>query len=422
MKRYYWTLLFLNFFSMGVMVPVLSLALLDKGLDLGSLALIFGLYSLTVLILEVPSGVMADLIGRKNVFIISNVFYVAAAGMLLFADGFALMIPVIVLWGAGKAFASGSMDALMIDGYIEINGAQNMPVVTSRLALLETAGISAGAVIGGFLPGIKDAVFPFLGTYDLNVLLRFVLSLAMTMLCAIFVKEVRGTESHTPRLKAHIVESARFIRKSRTVLLLAMGMFCAGFFIFTVETYWQPAYTALLTDVSLSWTLGLLSFGCFLFASLGNIIIRKIFLKRQSILHFGYSAARLLLFTALAVFSFTQSALSFASMFFLVYFLFGASNMAESTILNMEIPSEKRASMLSFVSFVFQTGGLIAPITASLASTQQGIRTLWLLAGITFFAVSVFIGIALLRLSHKKNAAAESVLSDAAADADTAGS
>lgn len=427
MKRYYWALLFLNFLAMGVMVPVLSLALLDKGLNLGGLALIFGLYSLTVFILEIPSGVLADLIGRKNVFIISNIFYVAAAGMLLFADGFALMVPVIVFWGVGKAFASGSADALIIDRYIELNGPESMPVVTSRLALLETAGISAGAVIGGFLPGIKDAVLPSLGTYDLNVLLRFIMSLAITILCAVFLKEVRPDKSHAPRLKAHILESARFIKQSRTVLLLAVGMFCAGFFIFTVETYWQPAYAALLSDAGLSWTLGLLSFGCFLFASLGNIIIKKIFIGRQKMLHFGYTLSRLLLFAALAVFSLQQSPMGFAAMFFLVYFLFGGSNMAESTILNIEIPSERRASLLSFVSFVFQAGGIVAPAASGLASTQQGIRTLWLLGGIAFFIVSAVIGAALFKVYRKRNAVAATPetlpgngASQPCADADTA--
>jgi MFS family permease len=106
------------------------------------------------------------------------------------------------------------------------------------------------------------------------------------------------------------------------------------------------------------------------------------------------------------VFSFMQSAVSFAAMFYVVYFLFGASNMAESTMLNTEIPAEKRASLLSFVSFVFQMGGIIAPVTASLASTQPGIRTLWLLAGAVFFAVSAVIGIALFKLFRKRNAAA----------------
>ncbi len=406
MKRCYWPLFFLNYFSMGVMVPVLSLALLDKGLDLTSLALIFGLYSLTVLILEIPSGVLADVIGRKRVFLLSNVFYITSAAGLLFVRGVAPMIPVIVLWGAGKAFASGSMDALIIDGYIGQNGAQSMPVVTSRLALLETAGLSAGAILGGFLPGLTGDLFPLLGTYDLTIIARTALVLVNTVLCAVFIKESRPHGTHTIKLKAHIAESARFIKQSRIVLLLSAGLFCAGIFLFTIETYWQPAYTALLPDGSLYWTLGLLSFGCFFFASAGNIIIKKIFSGRQHMLYVGYLAARLLLFSMLVIFSLQQSAAGFAAMFFTLYLLFGASNMAESTILNTEIPSEKRASLLSFVSFVFQTGGIVAPAAAGLASTQQGIRTLWLFSGIVFFTVSAAIGAALISFSRKRSSAA----------------
>jgi predicted MFS family arabinose efflux permease len=256
------------------------------------------------------------------------------------------------------------------------------------------------------MPETCNKLFPILGTYDLNILLRTALIIIVTILCAIFLKEVRTREKQASHLKAHILESARFIKGSRTVLLLAAGMFCVGFFIFTVETYWQPAYVDVLRDESLSWTLGLMSFGCFLFASLGNILIKKIFISRQRIWYIGYAVSRLGLFAALAVFSLMQSAVSFAAMFFAVYFLFGASNMAESTMLNMEIPSEKRASMLSFVSFVFQIGGIVAPAAAALASTQPGVRTLWLLSGAIFFIVSAFIAFALLKLSRKRNAAA----------------
>ncbi len=406
MKQHYWALLFFNYFAMGIMVPVLSLALLDKGLDLTSLALIFGLYTLTVVILEVPSGIMADLIGRKRVFLISNVFYIVSAALLLFAHGVALMIPVIIFWGAGKAFASGSMDALAIDSYVELNGTESMPVVTSRLALLETIGLSTGALLGGFLPGLTKGLLPFFGTYDITILLRSVLIVINTILCAAFIKEYRPHGTHVPKLKEHVAQSVRFIKRSPVLLLLAAGLFCTGISMFTVETYWQPVYITVLNNDSLSWTLGFLSFGCFLFASVGNIIIKKIFMSRQSIWHIGYTVTRLALYAALVVFSFMQSAVSFAAMFYIVYFLFGASNMAESTMLNIEIPAEKRASLLSFVSFVFQAGGIVAPVTAALASTQPGIRTLWLFSGIAFFVVSAVIGTALLRLSRKRCAIA----------------
>lgn len=412
MKKSYWILPLINYFSMGIMVPVLSLALLERGITLEMLALIFGIYSFTVIVLEVPSGFLADLAGRKMVFILSNIFYLGAVLLLLFAHSLEMLIPVIIFWGAGKAFASGSLDALIIDAYTEIRGADKMPVVTSRLALLETVGIAAGSFLGGFVPGIAKNVLPSLGTYDLNILLRLAIGAAVLVMCIIFLHETTLRTKQAVHLKRHIVESFRFVKHNRTVLLLAIGMFCGGLFIFTVETYWQPSYTALLPAPD--WTLGLLSFGCFLFASIGNILIRWLFVHRQKYLHIGYIASSLLLFTALIIFSFQQSAVGFGIMFCLVYFMFGSANMTVSTILNIEIPSEKRASLLSISSFVFQAGGLIAPLSAVIATSQSGVRTVWLLVGIAFLIVSAVIGLFLIKIKRNKLIAAPECANSAA--------
>jgi MFS family permease len=412
MKKSYWLLLLLICFSTGLMVPVLSLALLERGTSLPDLAVIFGFYSLTVFILEVPSGVLADLAGRKRVFILSNIFYLGASFLLLFADSLAMLIPVIILWGAGKAFASGSIDALLIDAYTETHGTGTMPIVTSRLALVETAGIAAGAFIGGFLPGMADSVFPSLGSYDLNIIMRCAFSAAVILLSAMFLHEPGIRTKQSVPLKQHISESVRFVRQSRIVLLLTLGMFFGGFFIFTVETYWQPAYTALLPGGA-GWTLGLMSFGCFLFASLGNLLVKRIFFRKQRHLYIGYIAARLFLFAALALFSLQRSAIGFGAMFFLVYFLFGGANMAESTMLNIEIPTGKRASLLSFSSFVFQAGGLAAPLSALIATSTNGIRTLWGVVGFVFFIISAATGYILFVL-HRNKRAAKEIISESA--------
>ncbi len=424
MKKSYWMLLLASCFSMGLMVPVLSLALLERGISLSDLAVVFGFYSLTVFILEVPSGVLADLAGRKRVFLLSNIFYLAAVLLLLFADSLALLIPVIILWGAGKAFASGSIDALIIDAYTKTHGIGSMPVVTSRLALIETAGIAAGAFFGGFLPGIARSAFPSLGSYDLNMIMRCAFCAAVILAGAVLLREPGIRTKQSIPLKQHISESVRFVKKSRIVLLLTLGMFFGGFFIFTVETYWQPAYTALLPEGA-DWSLGLLSFGCFLFASLGNLLVKRIFFKRQQQLYIGYIAAKLLLFAAAAVFSLQRSAIGFGAMFFIVYFLFGGANVAESTMLNIEIPACKRASLLSFSSFAFQAGGLAAPLGALIAYSTEGIRTLWGGTGIAFFAVSAAIGYFI--ISHRKKRSdtqetfAENIVSETVKREKTAG-
>ena len=53
-------LLFLNSFSIGMLSPLLTLLLLDKGIGLAAVPLAVGLYSAVAVIFEVPSGMAAD--------------------------------------------------------------------------------------------------------------------------------------------------------------------------------------------------------------------------------------------------------------------------------------------------------------------------------------------------------------------------
>ena len=77
---------FLKFFASGLIVPILSLMLLARGATIENVSLIIGLYSVTVIVSEFPSGVFADLYGRKTSFLLSSILYlISYSNVLLFA-------------------------------------------------------------------------------------------------------------------------------------------------------------------------------------------------------------------------------------------------------------------------------------------------------------------------------------------------
>lgn len=57
--KYFSVIMLLSSFSTGLIVPILSLLLLDKGITLRQPAIIIGIYSLTTIVIELPSGVFA---------------------------------------------------------------------------------------------------------------------------------------------------------------------------------------------------------------------------------------------------------------------------------------------------------------------------------------------------------------------------
>lgn len=397
MRKTYSALLFLKYFSTGIIVPVLSLMLIEKGCTLAEISITMGIYSLTVLLLELPSGILSDVIGRKKIFILSSVFNFAAMLAMLFLHGFAQLIPALILFGAGRAFSTGSLDALMIDEYIDKHGTEKLSHMTSILAILETVGISAGTIFGGFLPSVSASLFDSIGKYDLNIIARCVVSGSIVILSIILIKDSRPEKTERISIKEHLITSFRFLKGSRPMLLITLSLICSGFFIAIVEAYWQPAYTSLLPGSSLLWTIGIVSFGCFMFAAGGTLFSKRFVLFKQTGMPIKYTIARLLLFVMLIIFSFQKSALGFSGIFLAMYFIFAGSNVIENTMINIEVPSRLRSSMLSFVSLAFQLGCMLSPLYSSFMVSKTSIGNVFMILGVVLVPITLLIGIALAR-------------------------
>lgn len=400
MKKTYLLLLLLNWFSIGLIVPVLSLIFIDKGCTLPQIAILIGFSAFTVILLELPSGILSDLLGRKKVFMLSCAMNVIASIAMLCLSGFALLIPAVIIMGAGRAFSTGSVDAMLIDDTLARKGSQSLSHATTAIALTETIGISAGAIIGGFLPDITKNINA-LGTFDLNLILRCILYAVILIITFAYIKENHKHADERIGIKEHLLTGFKFIKSSPTVILLAISMLMSGLFIAPVESYWQPVYTSLLPSGNLFFTIGLISFGCFAFAALGSIVAKRFMRPRIKSLSFKYTLARITLFSVFIIFSLQKTVIGFGGMFMLVYFLFAGSNVIDSTMLNMQIPSKLRSSMLSFVSLIFQGGCLLSPLFSTFAVTRVGIEGLWLYLGIALLIGVVIIGVGLYRAERK---------------------
>jgi MFS family permease len=113
--------LFRMFFSARFYYPVYALLFLDYGLTLEQFGILNGIWAATIVLLEVPSGALADTLGRRKLLIATGVFMVLEMLVLLVApiDGgavlFSLFVLNRVLSGAAEAAASGADEALAYD-------------------------------------------------------------------------------------------------------------------------------------------------------------------------------------------------------------------------------------------------------------------------------------------------------------------
>ncbi|WP_159448020.1 MFS transporter [Papillibacter cinnamivorans] len=377
----YTAVLLLSWFSQGLLVPVLSLVFMEKGLSLSNLTLGIGVYSAVVVLLEIPTGVAADLLGKRNIFLLSQLTGAAAFLLLLMGSGVLRILAAAGLLGAARALSSGSFEALVIERYRQDGGPDRLPSAIRLLSVSESVGLSAGSLAGGLLPLFSRRFPVFSGAYDLNLLLRLLLSLVLVLLLLLLIPRdlPAGTEKRTP-LGAHLRQSTSLLRGSmllRRILLAGMGI---GLVLCVLESYWQPKFLGMLdTPEAETFLLGVLSLLYMASVAGGNLLSEK--LVRSSRIGFKsvFIGARLAMLSFVALAAVSLRPLSFALCYCLLYFCFGISNIAEGTMINAAVPDENRATFLSLQSFALQLGAIAAAFGSSLLGVRS-VGTLWLLA------------------------------------------
>ncbi|MFJ3511639.1 MFS transporter [Streptomyces luteogriseus] len=132
-----------------LLYPVYALLFADTGMSLWQISSLFALWSVTGVLLEVPSGAWADARSRRRLL---------WTGPLLTAAGFALWVAVpsygafaagFVLWGAGGALGSGALEALVYDELDRLDAADRYARVMGRARAARLLGTVAATGLAG---------------------------------------------------------------------------------------------------------------------------------------------------------------------------------------------------------------------------------------------------------------------------------
>lgn len=100
---------------------------------------------------ELPSGVIADLIGRKKAIIIGNLFMVAGNILLGISSSFWGITVWYVVWTIGYAFQSGSTEALAYDTLKKLDQTDHWPKVIATSVVVGRVASLVSTALGGFI-------------------------------------------------------------------------------------------------------------------------------------------------------------------------------------------------------------------------------------------------------------------------------
>ncbi|MBI9102042.1 MAG: MFS transporter [Spirochaetales bacterium] len=378
-----------HWFSLGIIIPVLTLVFLDRGFNLAQIGTAFGGMSFIILFLELPTGGIADTIGRKKVYIFSVAISVTGYVIILFAENFIHLIGITILMGTGRALSSGTMDAWFVDEHKKLGGSEELlQRDLARAGIIIPAALGAGTLIGGFLPDLSGDFFsthtPF-GYYGLNILLLITLYLLQILFTAILIKDENPNFSNDildglkkfPETLSSAVKYGLTRRNTLAILLTtaALGMGLAG-----MEQLWQPRLREISPETGI-WIMGVLSAGYFAAAAAGNgasTVLLKLLGYRYRILLFFFRFIMGLIYLAL---SFTLSLGGFAPLYLLLFLAHGVTGSPEMVIYNRALPDSKRSTLLSLNSLFLHLGGGLGSLAAGQIAEHVTIPAAWWLTG-----------------------------------------
>ena len=145
------------FFTARAYYPVLAILFIDLGLTLDQFVLLNLLWALTIFLFEVPSGALADTIGRRTLLIAASVLMIIEMLCLLIAprDGGTLLLALCVInricSGLSEACASGANEALAYDSLPTENRADAWDQLLAHAMRWQSAGFVVAMIIGGLL-------------------------------------------------------------------------------------------------------------------------------------------------------------------------------------------------------------------------------------------------------------------------------
>jgi MFS family permease len=352
----------------ALIVGINTLFLLDGGLNNVEAFAANAFYTIGLAVFELPTGMVADTYGRRTSFLlgvatqlVGNLLYV---GCWYFEAPFWAWAIASVLLGLGFTFFSGALDAWLVDSLKKTEYEDDLDPIFAKGQIINGAAMLLGTVAGGFIAQLTSFGMPYLVRAGLQLLSFFVAFAIM--------KEIAFTPSKT-KLTTQVKELGRAAvkyglanRPIRWTLLAAPFYMGTGIYGFYAA---QPYLLELFGDKQAIGIAGIAAAGIAGTQVIGGFavpFIRRQFRRRTHIL----IACAALTAASLALIGLIQNFYVVVGLLVLWAMAYAASVPVRQAYLNSLIPSEQRATVLSFDSMVNSLGGVaFQPVLGRVADT-----------------------------------------------------
>ena len=151
----YW---FLQDFQLWIPVWIVFLTI-ERGFSLTQVTAAEGLFLVGVLVLEVPTGAIADRYGRRVSMGLGAALLAGAVLIFAFTSSFAILMASFMLWSVAHALMSGADNALLFDTLKSAGREAEYERIAGRGIAAHWAGAGLGTLLGGPVAAFTDVRF-----------------------------------------------------------------------------------------------------------------------------------------------------------------------------------------------------------------------------------------------------------------------
>jgi MFS family permease len=369
---------------MPIVVPFYE----SNGLMMKDIMILQAVYSIAIVILEVPSGYLADVWGRKKTLLLGAILGVFGFACYGISHGFVGFLIAEIILGIGQSCVSGADSAMLYDSMMEVKEEKQYSRFEGRITSLGNFAEAIAAIIGGLLATI---------TLRTPYIAQTIIAL-IAVPAAITLKEpVRHIKLASSGF-LEVIGIARFAlfenRELRRNILFSAFTGCATL---TMAWFVQPFFK--YSEIDIKW------FG-FLWAAL-NLIVGIASLMAYGIeKRIGQKASIMLIALAVPIgyITLSQSGM-ILGLIILVFFhiVRGYATPILKDYINRITGSEVRATVLSVRNFIIRINfSLIGPLIGWIKDVYS-LQTALLIAGSTFIFLTVSTAILFIASKEKMN-------------------
>lgn len=377
-KEVYYVLTFLSNLAMGLTATTYVLFLLSKGLDLFQVNVVNMVFMLSIFLFEIPTGAFADYIGRRRSILLSSFLTIACLVVYFISSSFIVFIFAEFLAALSAAFASGALDAWLVDSLKDRSDAESVDVIFSHSEIVGNIASLIGGLAGGYI-GIFALNLPFgVGVIVaiLGSIMAFMFVYEKPIISRVKVSIFDGFEKMAVIAK----DSISFGIKHKVVLWLIISSVVTSFAFMSLNMYWSPRMDELTGNKV--WVLGWIWVLISLAMIFGNYMIKVLLKQRRS--YYWILIINTMVLAIPIILAATSNFFAVVLSSFLIYEIGrGIRTPIHKSFLNKHIPNEQRATVLSFDSMMGRLGGAIGLVVLGLVARNYSIQTAWLISGIS---------------------------------------